>query len=401
MSSNPTTPATKVTASDGRANDWFGTAVAIVDDTAVVGAPNANVNGDVSRGAAYVFKRVSGIWRQAQKLIASDGASLDLFGQVVTLLDAKTLIIAAPFARVNGSTWVGAAYVFQFAGGTWVEKQKLTPSDLSPFGTFGKCVALNGTHLLIGAGGASMNNAHVRGSVYAFDFVPSPAGGSWIQVQRILAPDQNDDTAFFGNAVAISANTVLIGAYASTVDGTLGQGAVYVYNRFSGTWRMSEKLTASDGGARDNFGISIGFVGTTAAIGAPGATINGNISQGAVYRFKLAGSQSIEVQKLTAQDGTALNLFGAAVNLANSRVLVGAYAADNYRGAAYVFGTSTSGTMMQQRKLAPNDGLNFDVFGHFTALDAHTALVSAYAADIGSNPNQGAAYFFPLGPVGP
>jgi hypothetical protein len=401
MSSTPGIVSTKVVASDGQPNDWFGSSVAVEGDVALIGAPNATVNGNASCGAVYVFKKIHGVWTQAQKLVASDGGPGGFFGQGVAIFNGKTAVITAPFARVNGRNWVGAAYVFNLVGGVWVQKQKLTPSDGTANGTFGKAVALSGSHLLIGAGGATIADVHVRGSVYAFEFVPSPTGGAWNQVQRILAPDPSDDTAFFGNAVAISGNTALVGAYAAAVSGHVGQGAVYVFNLFGGTWQLGDKLTASDGAARDNFGVSFGFQGTTAFIGAPGATINGNISQGAVYRFDLAGAIWVEAQKLIASDGTATNLFGGAVSFAGSRVLAGAYAANNYRGSAYIFGPSSSGVWTQRRKLTASDGQPHDVFGHFTALDTRTALVSAYSADIGGNSGQGATYFYDLGPIGP
>lgn len=401
MSSTPGIVSKKVVASDGQPNDFFGSSVAVEGDVAFVGAPNATINGIAACGAVYVFKKIHGVWTETQKLTASDGGFGALFGQGAAIFNGKTAVIAAPFARVNGRNWVGAVYVFNLVGGAWVQKQKLTPSDLSVNGTFGKSVALSGSHLLIGAGGATVGDVHVRGSVYVFDFVPSPSGGAWNQVQRILAPDQNDETAFFGNAVAISGNTALVGAYASAISGHIGQGAVYVFNLFGGTWRLGDKLTASDGAARDNFGVSFGFQGTTAFIGAPGATINGNISQGAVYRFDLAGSIWVEAQKLIAADGTATNLFGGSVSFAGARVLVGAYAANDYRGAAYLFGPSAGGVWTQRRKLTASDAQPHDVFGHFTALDTRTALVSAYSADIGGNSGQGATYFYDLGPIGP
>jgi len=401
MPPNPSIPVKKVVASDGNANDWFGSAVAVAGDLAVIGAPNATVDGIPSRGAAYVFKRIAGVWTQVQKLVASDGGFGELFGQALAVFNGKTIIVTAPFARVNGRTWVGAAYVFTLTGNQWVEKQKLTPSDATPLGTFGKCIAFDGSHALLGAGGSTTAaGTHVLGSVYAFNFVPSASGGSWNQVQHITAPDPRDDSAFFGNAVALSGHTVLVGAYASAIQGRVGQGAVYVYNLFGGTWRLGDKLTASDGDGRDNFGVSIGFQGKTAFIGAPGNAVNGNVSQGAVYRFDQAGSFWIEAQKLIATDGGPTNLFGASVSYSHPRVLIGAYAVNSYRGAAYLFAAASNGTWTQRRKLTASDGQPSDVYGHQTALDGNVALVPAYSADIGANSGQGAVYFYDLGPVG-
>jgi len=169
---------------------------------------------------------------------------------------------------------------------------------------------------------------------------------------------------------------------------------VYNYNRFGGTWNLGSMLTASDGAARDNFGASVAIQGTSALIGSPGALINGNISQGAVYFFANAGSFWNELQKLTATSGTSINLFGASVNLVGSSALVGAYAVNSYRGAAYLFGQNTLGVWSQKDELMASDGQPSDVFGYYTSLDPCTALVSAWGADVGANAGQGAAYFY-------
>jgi len=389
----------KVVASDGQPREYFGSSVAVSGDMAVIGAPFATVNGHEAQGAVYIFKRVGGIWTQTQKLVASDGATFDEFGQAIALLDSKILVITAPLAKVNGHTWAGAVYVFNLVGGTWVEKQKLAAADGTTNGTFGKSIALNGSYMLIGAGGASTAGVHILGSVYVFNFVGSSTGGAWSQTQRIAAHDPNDDTAFFGSTVTISAGTALVGAYASTVAGNLGQGLVYVYKLIGRSWGLAGKIIASDGAVRDNFGVSLALQAKTAFIGAPGAAINGNISQGAVYRFEETGPTWIQTQKLIAPDGAAINLFGASVNLVSPNVLVGAYAANSYRGAAYIFSRSSSGqNWANRRKLTASDGQLYDVFGYHTALDGNTALVSAWGADIGSNSGQGAAYFFKLGP---
>jgi len=391
-------PVQKVVASDGQAREYFGSSVTVSGDMAVIGAPFATVNGHEAQGVVYIFKRVGGVWTQTQKLVASDGATFDEFGEAIALVGGKILIISAPLAKVNGHTWAGAAYVFNLVGGTWVEKQKLTAADAATNGTFGKSIALNGSYALIGAGGASTAGVHVLGSVYVFKLVASSSGAAWSQIQRIPAHDPNDDTAFFGSTVAMSGATALVGAYASTVAGNLGHGLVYVYKLVGGSWGLAGKIIASDGAVRDNFGVSVALIGKTAFIGAPGATIQGNVSQGAVYRFDETGPTWLQKQKLTAPDGAAINLFGASVNFVGSNVLVGAYGANTYTGAAYIFGKSTSANWANKRKLTASDGQPFDLFGYHTALDGKTALVSSYGADIGSNSGQGAAYLFKLGP---
>jgi hypothetical protein len=390
----------KIVASDGAVRDWFGSAVALSEDVAVIGAPDAAVSGNDAQGAAYVFNRVGGAWKQSQKLVAGDGAAFDQFGRAIALLGSKTMMITAPFATVNGNRWVGAVYVFTFNGSTWVETQKLTPSDATAFGTFGKAIAFDEKHAFVGAGGVSINNVPLPGSVYVFDFERSYTGVAWKEVQRIMAPDPADATAYFGFPIALAGNTIMVGSYAATVGGNLGQGVVYAFRRQGDTWNQIDKLIASDGRPRANFGVAVAMEGKTVFVGAPGTTVHGNVSQGAVYRFEEVDNRWVEKQELVVQEGTAINLFGASVDVSGPNVLIGAYAVNNYRGAAYIFGKPASGTgfWTLKRRLSANDSQPGDVFGYYSAINHDTALVAAWGADVGSNAAQGAAYAFRLGP---
>ena len=65
---------TKLLPSDGAADDWFGYAVSVSGDVALVGAVEDDDNG-VDSGSAYVFRWNGSNWVQEQKLLASDGAA--------------------------------------------------------------------------------------------------------------------------------------------------------------------------------------------------------------------------------------------------------------------------------------------------------------------------------------
>src|SRR6266536_2025123 len=114
----------KVTASDGTANSYFGSAAALNGSTALIGA-----DGDNSfQGAAYLFAKSIGSWSEGQKLTASDGALFDNFGASVAL-DGGTLVVGANGATVGGNPAQGAVYVFTESNGTWSQTQKLTAND--------------------------------------------------------------------------------------------------------------------------------------------------------------------------------------------------------------------------------------------------------------------------------
>ena len=89
----------KLTASDGAANDAFGFSVAVSGDTVVVGAPVDTVGANATQGSAYVFVAPPGGFPRAlpetAKLTASDGAADDAFGSSVAV-SGDMVVVAAP-----------------------------------------------------------------------------------------------------------------------------------------------------------------------------------------------------------------------------------------------------------------------------------------------------------------
>ena len=94
-------------------------------------------------GSAYVFRYVDGQWIQEAKLIASDGAASDQFGQNLSIsADGNTVLIGSPF-RDEGAVNTGAAYVFSCSGNTWSQTAKLTASDAEASDLFGGSVSIS------------------------------------------------------------------------------------------------------------------------------------------------------------------------------------------------------------------------------------------------------------------
>ncbi len=93
---------TKITDSDGAADDNFGNSVSISGDFAIVGAPNDDENGSNS-GSAVIYKIVNGTWTEQFKLTASDGAADDNFGVSVSLNGNYALV---------GATGAGKTYFY-------------------------------------------------------------------------------------------------------------------------------------------------------------------------------------------------------------------------------------------------------------------------------------------------
>lgn len=151
----------KLTASNGKASDLFGYTVAVSGTSVLVGAPGRDDAGSYS-GTAYVFTESGGSWTQQQQLTASDAAASDFFGGALALEGDTALIGAA-----RKQSYRGAAYVFTRSGTTWSQKARLLASNGASQHEFGAALALSGSLALIGApsyDGASTN----MGAAYFF-----------------------------------------------------------------------------------------------------------------------------------------------------------------------------------------------------------------------------------------
>jgi len=348
---------------DGAAGDSFGHAVAVSGDTAVIGVPSDDDQGS-SSGSAYVFVRSGTTWTVQQKLTAGlpdgtpDGAVDDYFGSAVAI-SGDTAVIGSAFDDDQGGN-SGSAYVFRRSGTTWTAQQKLAAGlpDGTPDGAaddlFGSTVAISGDTAVIG----SVYDDHQgndSGSAYVF----VRSGTTWTVQQKLTAglPDGTPDAAadtYFGRSVAVSSDTAVIGSNRDDDQGT-ASGSAYVFVRSGTAWTVQQKVTAglpdgtADGAAGDEFGYGVAVSGDTAVIGSYGDTDQGNDS-GSAYVFVRSGTTWTVQQKLTAElpdgtaDGAAGDFFGVAVAVSGDTAVIGSYGdAEGYsvavRGDTAVIGS--------------------------------------------------------------
>ncbi|MBI4750747.1 MAG: FG-GAP repeat protein [Acidobacteria bacterium] len=339
----------KLVASDGAANDLFGVRVAISGETAVIGAIGDTVGANGSQGSAYVFVRSGTAWSQQQKLTAADGAASDLFG-ISVAIDGDTVVVGTRGDDVGANANQGSAYVFVRSGTTWAQQQKLTASDGAANDNFGQSVAINSNTVVVGANLDDVGASGNRGSAYVF----VRTGTIWTQQQQLTAAGGADNDQF-GSSVAISGDTVVVGAFQVDVSGRFDQGSAYVFVRSGTTWSQQQQLTASDGAGADLFGVSVAISGETVVVGAPQADVSGRSSQGAAYVFVRSGTVWSQQQKLTASDGAANDDFGRSVAISGETVVAGSRQDDvggnGNQGSAYVF-VRTGSVWVQQQQLS-------------------------------------------------
>lgn len=367
----------KILASDGTDLLRFGEAVALSGDTAMVGTNDTNTG----RSAVYVFTRANGVWTEAQKLFAADGAAGDnaRFGAAIAI-EGNTAVIGADGATVNGQVEQGAAYVFRHDGSRWVEVAKLLASDGAPGETFGRSVALSGNRVLVGAPSAQVNG-NPRGAAYLFQ----DDGSSWTQTQKIRGVDTRDNDAF-GHRVAFSSASIIVTAQLAGAD---FPGALYFFSRTGGAWTQTQKLV---GDIYSMFGSSLAARGNRLVVGAPALE-----AEGAIYVYTEIDGFWSRTHTIRTPEGELFANFGYSVGMTGDAIVAGANAAtvndQSWAGAGYVF-TESNGEWIYAQKLVASDATANDSLGATAAIDGDTVLLASSAASPGGSFLQGVGYFF-------
>ena len=407
-------PQSKLTSDGGAVNDKFGYSVAIDVNTAVVGAPGANSG----KGAAYVFTRDSnpGPWSQAATLTSSDtadvefgisvavdgntivvgalqddtrngaayvftkpntlegwvatstaatltaldGAAIDEFG-ISVAVDENTIVVGAHQHDHNGNSDAGAAYVFTKPGDAWVATStaaKLTASDGAADDELGISVAIDGNTVVVGAKGHETK----QGATYVF-VKPGDHWTDTTETSKLTAFDgaANDE---FGISVAVDVDTIVVGAHQHDLNSNpdAGAGAAYVFARNSGVWGQTAKLTASNGDSGDGFGISVAVDGVTVVIGAYLDNRVDDIVKmmGSVYVFISQSGVWSETLNLNAPDAASNDRFGYSVSVGGGNLLSGAPPSDDDPGSAYMMDISNAAWEdLRANESTVSDGVHF------------------------------------------
>ena len=309
----------ELTASDAATSDHFGCPVALSGDTALVGVPFKTVNGKMWAGAVYVFTRSGTSWSQQAEFSDPDAASLEEFGYSVALSGDTALVGALNKKTVGGKDGAGSVYVFTRSGTKWSRKVKLRAGDAATNDGFGSSVALSGNTALVGAEHKTVSGKKDAGCAYVF----TRTGTKWSQRAKLTAADAAADDSF-GLRAMLDGNTALVGAPFKTVGGKDSAGCAYVFTRTGTKWSQRAKLTAADAAADDSFGNSVALSGDTALVGAAHKTASGKKEAGAVYVFTRTGTKWSQPVKLRDPGAAAHEYFGYSVALSVDTALIGA-----------------------------------------------------------------------------
>ena len=295
---------------------------------------------------------------------------------------------------VNGAVNAVSAFTLAF-GFDWTataQQAKVVSSDLAAGDTFGSSAAISGDTTVWGAKRQDTEGTEA-GAVYVF----TRSGTTWSQQQKLTASD-GAAKDWFGGAVDIDGDTLAVGARLENGPSYTYRGAVYVFTRSGTTWSQQQKIQSSDIADNDYFGSgeggSVVIEGNTLIVGAQyeDATATG---AGSVYIFTRSGTTWSQQQKIQASDAAANDNFGFSVDIDGDTAIIGAKNEDaggSNAGAAYIF-TRSGTTWSQQAKIQASDAEASDLFGQSVAVDGNYAVVGAYSEDAGGSA-AGAAYVF-------
>ena len=365
----------------------FGVSVDIQGETAVIGAVGGNVGGELV-GAAYIFTHNEPpFWNQHTKLVAADRSAGDQLGYAVAISDTAEVITGSPSHNAGGVA-SGAAYIFQQREDlSWVETTKLSDGETATEDQFGVSVAISGNFAISGAH-QDDDIAPNAGAAYIFE----RSSTLWLQRTKLIAEDAKAGD-LFGNAVGIMDGTVVIGAPGVDAAGPEA-GAAYVFRQVDDTWVQQARLIGDDIGIFDRFGTAVAVHADTVIVGAHGKDEAGTDS-GAAYVFVRNGDVWTQQAKLVPEAGVVDDLFGFAVSVYGDHALVGAYQSDAAgpdTGAAYLF-TRNAGQWTETQQFLSNDIGIGDAFGYAVNLTAGAAIIGAPREDRDRD-DAGAAYVF-------
>ena len=403
-----TSEAAKLTAPVGEERDRFGSAISVMDDTIVIGAPGDRDLNGYPAGSAYVFTKPSGGWvstSESAKLVAPDGWSEDWsrneFGSSISLMD-DTIVVGAP-GHAGG---FGAAYVFSRPDGGWANPYivtKLTAPEFDGQIGFGTSVSMSRDTVFVGAPGTRYLDK--AGEVFIF---PIPTEESAFSGEPISLSDPHGGIGdSFGGVVSAGGNAVAVGALESDDHG-LDFGAVYLFSEPPEGWKYTPgpknytaKLLSPDGDMGGLFGRSLSMIEGAVAVGAP--DLLKDSSEGTAYVFARSSGNwlsDVDTVQLTPPDEDESHGFGWSVSMTLDTVAVAAprFYDDSRQGAAYLYTKPDGGwaSTSEAAKLTPPPGEDGKFFGISVSVNAGTAVVGAIRED-----EPGAAYLFMMPDGGP
>lgn len=366
--------------------DFFGQQVSTADDLVVVSSPFADLGDIYNVGRLHVFEPVNGAWEQTASLLPPEPGLNDLLGQALATDGQR--IAAGSRSADGGTIESGAVDIFVRAGGTWVHEQRVRPLEPQPFGRWGLAVDIDGDVLAVGAPQHNVPTEN-EGEVWMYE----RGASGWRLTDVLTAPDP-DQLAYFGQALDLHGDTLIVGT-PSESQGGFAQGGAHVFESRDTGWTHTADLHAPDAGDFDQHGMAVATNGDRVAIGSPFTDVWGNAS-GEVRVFVKAHGAWRRLDRLFAPNPLPDDHFGRALAMQGDLLAVASMAPPDILeagiGAVHLYRWNGADYVHLESHPAPISVLESG-FADTIALHAER-LVSGSPGDSTLQPLGGAAWIF-------
>ncbi len=261
--------------------DEFGASVAIDGDVIIVGSPYDLMGGNET-GSASIFRKVGGVWQHESKLLASAGDHGDAFGTAVAIVGNR-VIVGAPEANTLAGLDAGLVVIFENTGSSWNEVVTLVSATGSAGDLLGTSVAMTNNTIIAGAPFAS-TSAFESGSVVPF----RRDGQVWLEVSPIASPNPGANR-YFGASVDMDSGEVVIGEPFAPVGGQFAAGAAHRYDDLGTTFAFLDTVSDPTPHSGSLVGSSVALEDGELIVGATLDNTNG-FASGTALRFVLGGN---------------------------------------------------------------------------------------------------------------
>ncbi|RKZ65894.1 MAG: hypothetical protein DRQ48_11230 [Gammaproteobacteria bacterium] len=355
-------------ADNGAAGDIAGWQVGISGDYAIMGAKGKAS----SKGGAYIFHRVAGVWTQQQELVMSDGVAGDIAGYAVAISGDYAVVGASN--RVAGA-YDGGVYIFHRVGAVWSEQLILEPPTPGNGDEFGYWVEIQGDTLAVGVPGYDGYDGaldiYVRDGVtwpleqrlepsdkvaeagngmgmsisldgdqlacgnwngHAYVFTRS--GAVWTEQDTFTPVDGNGSADYFAEDLSLSGDYLAAAAYKDDS----GAGAFDIWLRTGSTWTLQQRIKSPAPDSSYKFGMSVALIdNATVIVSEPYADVDSLDAVGLVRVFKREGATWTIFQTFTHDDYGVTDWLGEHIAYDNGSMVGGAQKRDTNVGGMLAF----------------------------------------------------------------
>jgi hypothetical protein len=334
---------TVVTPPGAVAGDLAGWSVAIDGDWIVAGAPDSTVGGTTFAGAAFVLRRQpDGGWVETQRLVASDPAASDVFGNYVAI-DGDRIMIGA---RWRGAMNEGAVYAFEWNGNSWQQTDLITLPQPTTAIELGATIDIDGDRAVVAADYGEVDGSY--GSSYVLE---RQDDATWTIVATLTSPAAER----LGFSIDLDGDRVALGSLWDTGPSMLESGAVRVFERQdTGVWSETAELWPAPpppGAYSDAIGSAVAFDGEVLIAGDQLYDEPAYGTIGGIIVFERAAetwSPTAHLREAAPIDGGGL---GRSLAIDGDRILATSLDWDTGEGRLSVFRRGVDGAWHQVARL--------------------------------------------------